>query len=343
MSHEARIQPIEPEYRGLSLCFPRSGWILLGVMPLIAVAIGMGIGMPIYQEQRAILDAKRLGWLIRTESRVPEWISRWFEVRSLPEVYEATSAKIFRLRSVPVDHSNSGGSIGPFDPLSRMPGLKAIDFRWESCTDADLLPLSKLHELESLKLGNGITDDGLAHIAGMTRLETLDLTGTDISEAGLAHICQMNRLRTLGLPPIDVSDKGIGHLARLTELRDFEVRGYEITDAGLAQLANLKHLTRLRLVGSPVTDEGMKHLSGLAELENLHLSFTEVGDRGLAHLSKLQSLRLLTLSHTRVTDAGLLTLRDCAGLELIFVENTRITDAGIAELRMARPSIAVER
>jgi len=317
-------------------------WFCLGTIPLIVVALGLCVVLPNYREQVAIRDAKRLGWSLETRDKVPEWIASWLERVSLPNLEEATRAKAFmRLRPGGLHPSFSGK--GCFAPFSMMPGLTEINFSGHRCVDSDLIPLSNLQNLESLKLGEGVTDEGIAHLEHLTRLRTLDLSQSQVSDAGLVHLRHMSRLEELRLPRIDLSDSGLASLSQLTELRDCEISGSEVTDAGLAHIAGLKRLRRLRLFEAPISDDGLKHLSGLSGLEYLNLGWTKVGDRGLVHLSQLQNLYMLILSHTLITDAGLVQLQACSSLLVLFVEHTQVTDAGIARLKAALPFVEIER
>jgi Leucine-rich repeat (LRR) protein len=57
-----------------------------------------------------------------------------------------------------------------------------------------------------------ITDAGLAHLAGLTNLETLSLFGTHITDAGLAHLEKLTNLKELNLSDTRVTSEGCDKL-----------------------------------------------------------------------------------------------------------------------------------
>ncbi len=65
-------------------------------------------------------------------------------------------------------------------------------------TDAALDHVAKLTTLKRLFLtGAAITDGGLAKLSPLTELVTLDISGTKISDAGLIHLKDMKKLENL--------------------------------------------------------------------------------------------------------------------------------------------------
>jgi Leucine Rich repeat len=63
--------------------------------------------------------------------------------------------------------------------------------------------------------GTQISDAGLAHLKGLTTLETLYLSGTRVSDAGLAHLKGLTTLKTLHLFRTRVSDAGVTEFHRV--------------------------------------------------------------------------------------------------------------------------------
>ena len=60
-----------------------------------------------------------------------------------------------------------------------------------------------------------ITDVGLQHVAELTSLQTLVLSGTDITDAGLVHLKGLTKLKGLGLIGTKVSAKGVNDLKQV--------------------------------------------------------------------------------------------------------------------------------
>jgi hypothetical protein len=72
-----------------------------------------------------------------------------------------------------------------------------------------------------------ISDQGLVHLKGLSRLRFLWLGGPAIGNAGMAHLAGLTRLDDLNLSNTSVGDAGLAHLQPLTNLRTlfFAVHG----------------------------------------------------------------------------------------------------------------------
>jgi len=92
-----------------------------------------------------------------------------------------------------------------------------------------------------------IGDDDLAHLKGLTALQTLDLSGCErVTDAGVAHLKGLTALQTLELNFTEVTDAGLAHLKGLTALQSLGLTGCDkVTDAGVADLK--KVLPRLEI------------------------------------------------------------------------------------------------
>ena len=74
-------------------------------------------------------------------------------------------------------------------PRSNHSRLKRLRLSLTPCTDADMVHVAALTELELLYLNNTkIGDAGLAHLEGLTGLWQLPLNDTKVTDAGLAHL-----------------------------------------------------------------------------------------------------------------------------------------------------------
>lgn len=99
--------------------------------------------------------------------------------------------------------------------------------------DIDSLPpgIAGLTGLQSLNVSNTqITDAGLPPIAGLTGLQSLDLDYTQITDTGLTHIARLTGLQGLGLENTQITDTGLTHIARLTGLRTLYLTATNVTD-----------------------------------------------------------------------------------------------------------------
>ena len=57
--------------------------------------------------------------------------------------------------------------------------------------------------------GTLITDAGLVHLKGLTKLQELHLNETKVTDAGLAHLKDLTNLQTLNLRFTQVTDAGL--------------------------------------------------------------------------------------------------------------------------------------
>jgi hypothetical protein len=92
------------------------------------------------------------------------------------------------------------------------------------------------------------------------QLTWLDLAGTGVSEAGLAQVAGLPNLTRLHLQKTQVTDAGLAHLKGLEHLSYLNLYGTQVTDAGLKQLEGLKNLRSLYLWQTKVTEAGVKAL-----------------------------------------------------------------------------------
>jgi hypothetical protein len=191
-------------------------------------------------------------------------------------------------------------------------------------TDAGMRQLDDLPQLLNVRVlpagsigaaPEKLTDAGITHLEGLTRLATLQLQHTAMTDAGVA------------------SFKG------LTELNILELDYTNLTDSGLAQLKALSKLGILTLRGTKVTDAGMKHLNGFADLYILDLGNTNVTDAGLAQLAGLPRLEILHLDSTKITDAGLEQLKKLPMLDRLDLRSTKVTDEGMNALKQTMPKL----
>ena len=92
-----------------------------------------------------------------------------------------------------------------------IPGLELP----ESATDADLAHLQGLTGLQTLLLRRcRVTDAGLAHLKGLTGLQRLDIWRTQVTDSGLEHIKGLTGLRTLDLKYTQVTEPEFRGLRR---------------------------------------------------------------------------------------------------------------------------------
>jgi len=258
-----------------------------------------------------------------------------------PMVTDAKMFQIGRLTSL-TQLSIAGSEVGR--GLAHLKGLKSLRFLSLEAArnehiDKHLVYLAELTSIEELNLRDTLVSDaGLEHLKGMTKLKKLDLgnryypVSDKITDAGMVHLNSLKSLEELKLPSSGVTDIGLAHLAGLNALKKLNV-GRDATDKGMATLAKMKSLEDLKISSPYVTDAGMRKLSECPCLESLSLLGCKITNAGLAHLAKLKTLTKLSLSlrKTQVTGSGLAGLKSLEHLRIDTSEGT-ITDVDLADL-----------
>ncbi|MEX2120576.1 MAG: hypothetical protein WD847_13360 [Pirellulales bacterium] len=153
-------------------------------------------------------------------------------------------------------------------------------------TDHDLAVFNDLPHVRVLDLRNtpGISDDGLAHLAGLSKLESLSLDRTAVAGHGLRHLRRLPNLQHLGLAATPLTDAGLAELRCHKRLQSLDLTATRITDKGLSILPRLISLQRLQLAQTGITDAGLEHLWRLTGLKQLSIRATNGTAHGVAAL-----------------------------------------------------------
>lgn len=217
--------------------------------------------------------------------------------------------------------------------LRHSKGLQRLELRETEVTGPGLEVLGELAHLEELVLlDRDLGEVGLSHLAVLSKLELLELSGP-IEDPTMKGLGQLVGLRTLRLSHPQIDDRIAPQLTKLTRLRWLDLGGTRISDEGLEALTELTELQTLHLDHTRVTNRGLQHLAKLKELQELSLQATDVVDGGVARLLPLQKLQTLRLDRTLVTDGAIDTLVQLRALRRLNLAHTVVTGAGVARLR----------
>ncbi len=202
--------------------------------------------------------------------------------------------------------------------VGNFPRLKRLFLKKGQASDDALQSVAQLKDLEVLMIwdANRLTDEGMKHLAGLSKLQYLHINNGGLGDAALAVFSRLPRLERLSL------------------------QGNSFSDDGLKALAGMKQLKALWIGMNhrPITDAGVRHLSGLTALEELDLQRCQVGDAGIAALKNLKHLRVLVLmedtkgnSHAP-TDASVEYLLAFTKLQNLTLISPAITEQGVRRL-----------
>jgi hypothetical protein len=199
--------------RRFSIRSPMASWIVLATVVLAVVAVGLGIGVPIWRQQAASREIERLGGLTDVRNDGPEWLQDFMGPKD---------AQIFNV----ITRVRLGGT----------------DFG-----DGNMSVLSGLGTVERLVLYNTrVTDSGLVHVRGLRNLKGLYLHGTRVTDAGLTPLKALSQLQVLDLAMTEITDTGLAQIREFRSLERLYVEGTQVTDGGIAELQ--RALPRLKII-----------------------------------------------------------------------------------------------
>jgi hypothetical protein len=162
-------------------------------------------------------------------------------------------------------------------------------------------PLAGLTRLEELDLNYlPITGEGLEHLAALPALRRLSLTTCQkLKPSHLTALARFPALEALHVSGPTLPATAIKHLGRLSGLRILDLYGAYIKPADLGPLSDLSRLEWLRL---PANADGsaLRPLSGLTDLRSLSLQWATLEKADLVLLASLPNLRHLSLRECRI-------------------------------------------
>jgi Leucine-rich repeat (LRR) protein len=237
-----------------------------------------------------------------------------------------------------LDHHQT--SDATLELVAKVPGLERLDLHQCPITDEGLAHLRGLTSLKELNLSDcDFTDAGLSSLAALTNLETLNLASSfgdspRIEGFGLTSLAGLTKLRVLVLDKNLIDDAGLTHLKDLKGLKELYLEQTQVTGPGLASLKDLTGLTLLSLnEASKITDDGLEGLQEVSSLEVLNLRGTLVRGPGLKNLYGLKKLHTLNLGNTPISDVELPKVTGLTGLKRLVLEGTEVSDAGLEYLQ----------
>jgi beta-lactamase regulating signal transducer with metallopeptidase domain len=144
-----------------------------------------------------------------------------FTVAGVNKFKNLSRLRILNLSNVTRD--NSILDIGTLTKLERVsieirdPNLRS---RYTAVRDADLISIGKLKNLTYLGFYNSpfLSDNGLANLSGLKRLERLSIGGANVTDQGLAHVAGLTSLYQLNITG-NFTDRGLRQLDGLNGLR----------------------------------------------------------------------------------------------------------------------------
>ena len=176
--------------------------------------------------------------------------------------------------------------------------LTQLDLSGSDVTDADLLSLGEMTNLEELTLPCPSAISDITPVAGLTNLKRLSFTGDWGSSSPVSNITDFSPIAGLtGLTRLDLvvnSSTDLSFLSGLTELTILRLMGNVTTD-DLGALRGLTKLQELRVSGNGL--KSAAGIEGMTEMRNLRIddsagTFYMEDLSPLSEMTKLETLRL---------------------------------------------------
>jgi len=169
------------------------------------------------------------------------------------------------------------------------------------CTVLALTSVVGLHAADST--------DWITSLGGKTQKDragnvvAVSLRGSWIYDAQMIDLAGMRRLQKLDLSHTRISDEGMHYLKDAPGIVDLNLfYAEQVTDQGMSAVRDWKNLTRLNVRGTRISDGTLEIVSHLTQLEALDIANTTITDNGLDYLITLIHLKELALGHTRESD-----------------------------------------
>jgi hypothetical protein len=238
--------------------------------------------------------------------------------------------------------------------LREIKTLEGLMLPGKGITDRGLQYLSELPRLRRLWLPRAhyvdptmdkdyYTDEGLQALSSLTLLESLEIGSLGITDEGVKHLAGLTRLKRLGLFGCSrLTDESLRTISQLRSLENLSISHGYLTISGLTMLNSMTNLKNLDL-DEVIQDDSGLNLSGLTNLEDLRLSlarrragtsviYSPFQERDIATLGKLTRLKRLQISHGGATNASLAYLIGLSRLERLSIGGDGLTDEGLAHL-----------
>jgi Leucine-rich repeat (LRR) protein/energy-coupling factor transporter ATP-binding protein EcfA2 len=178
-------------------------------------------------------------------------------LRRIPNLNSVEMGMCSQITDLGIENMNLGG----------ISDLKSLKFDSIALTDRGLKAISQSTALTNLTVtGNGqvITDEGMAYLARLAHLETLQIgPNSNLGAKSLVHIAKLRNLRVLSFWGNDgVPGSSLVVLTNLTNLRELDLKfTKQLTDADLTHLEKLTYLKTLNLANCvKLTKEGVAKL-----------------------------------------------------------------------------------
>lgn len=208
------------------------------------------------------------------------------------------------LRELTMASLQMGSSTG-WESLGRLSQVETLNLSLTNIADADVSSLVTMTGLKELNICNtALTDAALIQLAKLENLEILRIQGNRLMNgSGLKAFVQNKQkpgLRGLYASSTPLSREGMSNVKKIGSLEVFDNSSTQLTDQLLFELKGAVNLKTLGVANNNLTAASGLTIKTMRNLENLDLR-----NNSMVTLQMLGSLTTLTeLSHLNVTKTG---------------------------------------
>lgn len=165
----------------------------------------------------------------------------------------AQVGKLKTLRKLRFGSTTADGLAG----IAGLDRLEDLDLNYSGATDEGMKHLGGLISLKSLNLyATRVTAAGLKHLTPLTGIKTLNLSeNKQITDDALAPVAELPRLEGLWASNCTITGSGFKHVVKHPTLKELGISGNPVTDEHAGVLKDMARLTELNLTGTKVSDE----------------------------------------------------------------------------------------
>lgn len=223
-----------------------------------------------------------------------------------------------------------------YEHLGEIPELESLTIIHTNCENAWLKPLGKLKNLKTLNIVNQgkLSDEGLAHLAGLNGLTRFAYIGTQLKGHPFKDFKGWTKLTSSSFRGSKLDDEGIAAMcAAFPNYETLSLAHAHFTDAGAVPLASLKKLKGLEIASREATAKCLNNITALP-LEYLQLGDGLDSSEGIQISATIPTLKKFVITGAqKITDADLKVVAGMKQLEHLELSEFEITEEKLAALK----------
>lgn len=257
--------------------------VSLKTLLILITVFSLGLGFHVHgtrmQREAVKVIQEHGGWVaydyqlvdFEYDHKAKSWVPAWLRQPLGDDFFHSIEEVSFwsRYRDGAQEVRQDPATLPLSDLLAGVPNIKCLRLWGTQVTDNNLVAVAELSSLEQLVMVEAVnvSDEGVANLRTLKRLEWLVVTKSQMSDVSLQVLSELPNLKVLNLKASLLSDEGISYFSKHKELRMLHVHGRDdkpsdITDKGIAQLCNVPNLVFIGAKNTLVTESGASDFMG---------------------------------------------------------------------------------